>query len=588
MSMHSDPTAPVKGAYSDGRAPVSTPVSVTLGNDGLVIEAEGWMQPRVWGYHELTTTAPLKARAGDCLLHCGRFEGATLFLEAPLIGGRLAAKAPQLSAFRMRFDGMKPGLATLAGVVTVVAALALSGFSPAQTAAKSIPDPARAAIGRNAVMSLARSHKECETPASRAALQRLTTRLATAARKDPLTVQVRVLNWGLVNAFAMPGGQLVLTRGLLQQASSPDEVAGVLAHEIGHALELHPETGLVRTAGFGALAQLMFAGSAGTMTNIGVFLTEVQYTRVNEQEADAHAVRILKAAGISPKGLSDFFKRIDDPDAERSVFNSAVVRTHPLTKERIAFVDAQPRYPSTPALSAEDWEALRSACGAAPADPRREDERIVGEASRALAQKPDDVTQLQRRARAFGRLDRHALALQDWDRLIVLRPKDSQGHVGRGNSLDALKRYEEAVTAYDRALELSPRNGVILNRRALAKRALKRFDEALRDFDQLLEDSPNFTAGHYNRGLVLLDVKRPDDAMRAFTATIGLDKDYTAAYTHRGILHMDAGRNDAAIAEFRLALAAQGKQSSATWGRREALAGLRKLGVVDPPREKQP
>ena len=500
-----------------------------------------------------------------------------------MIGGRLAAKAPQLSALRMRLAGMKPGLVLVAAMAALVTAVSLSGFSPAQTAAKAIPEPARSAMGQNAVQSLIRAHKECETPASRAALQRLTTRLAKAARKDPLSVQVRVLNWGLVNAFAMPGGQIVLTRGLLQQAGSADEVAGVLAHEMGHALELHPETGLVRTAGLGTLAQLLFAGSAGTVTNIGVFVTEVQYTRLNEHEADAHAVRILRAAGISAKGFADFFKRLDDPDAERSIFNSAVVRTHPLTKERIAFVESQPRYASTPALSAEDWEALRTACGPAPADPRREDEKVVADASRLLAQNPNDVTQLQRRARALTRLGRHSIALQDWDRVIVLRPRDSQAFMGRAGSLEALSRHEEALAAFDKALEFSPGNAVIQNRRALAKRSLKRFDDALVDFDRLIEASPNFTAAHYNRGLVLVDLKRTDDAMRAFTRAITLDKDYTAAYTHRGILHMDAGRKDAAIVEFRAALATQGTQASAGWGKREAQKSLAKLGASEKP-----
>jgi len=583
MSMHSDPTAPVRGVYGDGRAPISTPVAVTLGHEGLVIEAEGWPKPRTWSYADLATSAPLKSKAGDCLLRNIRHDGQTLYLEAPMIGGRVAAKAPQLSALRTRLHGLKPGLAALAIVAALVGGITVSGFSPAQTVAQALPESARDSMGRNVVQQLAGRYRVCETPASRAALQRLTTRLAKGARKDPLKVQVRIVDWGLVNAFAVPGGHILLTRGLLTQAGSADEVAGVLAHELGHALELHPESGLVRSAGLGAAVQLMFAGSAGTMTNIGLVLTEIQYTRVAEHEADAHAVRILRSAGISPKGLSDFFTRLDAPEAERSIFNSAVVRTHPLTKERVAFINAQPSYPATPALSNEDWQALRSACGAAPVNPRLEDERAVAEATRNLETKPQDVTQLQRRARAYGRLDRHALALADWDRVIALRPKDSQGYMGRGASLDGLDRAADAILAYDKALELSPNNAVVLNRRALSKRTLKRYDEALRDFEALSEVSPNFAAGHYNRGLVLMDLKRPDDALRAFSSALGVDKAYTAAYTHRGIIHMDAGRRDAAIADFRLALAAQGKQESARWGMREARANLAKLGASEKP-----
>ena len=58
-----------------------------------------------------------------------------------------------------------------------------------------------------------------------------------------------MIDWALVNAFATPGGQIIMTRGLVQKAGSPDEVAGVLAHEIGHTIELHPEAGLVQGHG---------------------------------------------------------------------------------------------------------------------------------------------------------------------------------------------------------------------------------------------------------------------------------------------------------------------------------------------------
>ena len=134
--------------------------------------------------------------------------------------------------------------------------------------------------------SVASNRKVCETTDSRAALQRLTQRLTAAASNRPMPVRVVLLDWGLVNAFAAPGGQLILTRGLVQKAGSPDEVAGVLAHELGHALELHPEAGLVRGLGLAAGAQLIFAGSSGTISNIGVILTQLRYTRIAEREAD--------------------------------------------------------------------------------------------------------------------------------------------------------------------------------------------------------------------------------------------------------------------------------------------------------------
>ena len=139
---------------------------------------------------------------------------------------------------------------------------------------------------------------------------------------------------------------------------------------------------------------LVFAGS-NTTANIGLLLTQVQYTRAAEREADAHAVRILKNAGISPKGFGDFFERIDpflrmskeakkkrDDERKRDedivAFGKklerglAIVSTHPVTEDRLKMVRSQPDYPATPALSDAAWRALREMCGPDVRTPRRD------------------------------------------------------------------------------------------------------------------------------------------------------------------------------------------------------------------------
>src|SRR6185436_4880867 len=225
------------------------------------------------------------------------------------------------------------------------------------------------------------------------------------------------------------GGQIILTRGLVQRAGASDEVAGVLAHELGHTLELHPEAGIIRVVGLSAALQLALAGSQGTISNIGLILTQLRYTRIAEREADAHALRMLKGAGISAKGFGDFFERLESNKPGEEAGKSAselemILRTHPPTAERIAVVRAQPAYPATPALSADDWRALREACGpptvrpAPPASrtppgpiasraptnptptppivvkPDTEAEREIAETTKALQTNPNDVATL--------------------------------------------------------------------------------------------------------------------------------------------------------------------------------------------------
>jgi beta-barrel assembly-enhancing protease len=586
MSMPSEERA-FAGTYADGHSAGARRVEVRCGSDGLMMGGPGLLRPRAWAYADLRTSAPLRADDRDVLLSLQGAGTETVFVADPAFAPALLARAPQLSAARQRLGALRPGLIAAALAAVVIATPIMLGLHPAQAVARIMPQPTREALGRNVIASMAGKYKTCQTPASRAALDRLTQRLAGAASNPPPQVRVTVLDWPLVNAFAVPGGQIILTRGLIQAAGSADEVAGVLSHEMGHALELHPETSLVRALGLSAATQLVFAGSAGTMTNMGLVLTQITYTRIAEREADAHAVRILKGAGISSKGLADFFTRIDRPRDKSgsggSILDSEVLRTHPLTAERITFVRSQPSYAAAPALSTDEWRALREACGASPLPvppppAGAEADREIADATKTLEANPGDVAALQQRARAYTRLAKHDLALADWVKVTELKPGDANAHVSRGAALDSLRRYEEALGAYETAIRLMPTHAGARNRHALSNRSLKRFDAALADLDELISQSPKYVAAHYNRALVHLDLKHSEDALRDFSSAIVIDKDYTAAYTQRGLIHEKAGRRQDAVADFKSALATNSKYESTAWAQKTARERLSVLG----------
>ena len=626
MSMPSDPTL-YDAKLSDGRTAAAIPVKARLGEAGLEIFAPGERRAAlVWPYADLRSNVPLKASAPDVVVSQQPNGSQTLFVAGePFVQG-LLARSKGLSATHQRLLALRPGLAVLALVVAIAATVRLLGLQPAQTVAKMLPQQTREAMGRSVVAQLTGHAKRCETPAGRAALDRLTQRLVNAASDNPAPVRVVMVDWALVNAFAAPGGQIIMTRGLVDKAATPDEVAGVLGHEIGHTLELHPEAGLVRAMGLSAAAQLIFAGTTGTATNIGLLLTQMRYTRIAEREADAHAVRILKNAGIAVKGFGDFFERLepkpatpppDKNDATRKtsfgtrIFTSEILRTHPLTQERLALARAQPAYPATPALDDQDWRALREMCGApvilapprpapkpgpttatpappaptpAPtpastAKPGEDPDAEIARATEALRANPNDAQWLQRRARAYTKKGQHAEALADYTRASELRSYDSNLQVARGASHFSLKQYELALVAYDEALRLDAANVNARNGHGNANRALKRHQEAIADFDEALRIRPNFVFAHYNRGLTNVDLHRPEDAKRDFTSAIGIDKDYAGAYAQRGLLYERLGIRDHAIADFRAAHAAPvGKYDSGPWAHRISRDRLRGLG----------
>jgi Zn-dependent protease with chaperone function len=140
-----------------------------------------------------------------------------------------------------------------------------------------------------------------------------------------------------VNAFMLPGGILVMNEGLLQQATSPDEVAGVLAHELGHLELRHNLRALSGSAsmllGLGTLS-LVAGPDAALWVSRGANLAWVSHSRREELDADERAFEYLTHAGISPEGLIRFFERLSSSQRSGLIPMLNLFSTHPLAKER--------------------------------------------------------------------------------------------------------------------------------------------------------------------------------------------------------------------------------------------------------------
>ncbi len=199
------------------------------------------------------------------------------------------------------------------------------------------------------------------------ALDRLQRRLqGGVALPYPLTVHV--LDHEMVNAFALPGGRIVLFRGLLEAAESADEVAAVLAHEIGHVVNRDPARGALRSAGsIGVLGLILgdFAGGAAVLFLVER-LIDATYSQEAEAGADAFAHDLLLSEGVSPAALEQFFDRLrrEYGDQEGIV---AHFLAHPRLGNRIAAArEAADRMtgPIRPSLGEADWQDLRHICNA--------------------------------------------------------------------------------------------------------------------------------------------------------------------------------------------------------------------------------
>lgn len=372
-----------RGRLTDGSSARSQMVSLRLGR-ALEITVDSAGEPMLWAFHRLQSAVPLGRSSKDVLLSSLDHAGETLFVNDPDFVGQLLRQADQLSTSASRWNYAKPGLAVALAGGLIAGIVYGFNLSPLKWTASMIPSSVRAAIGEQALQSFTSGSGECTKESGKAALEAMATRLTSSIDGLP-AFNIRVVDDDMVNAFAVPGERVVLMRGLIDEAKSADEVAGVLAHEMGHGIELHPETGILRAVGIAAAAELVLSGSSSTLGNMGTMLLQLRYTRDAEREADDHALRILKAAGVSSKPLADFFDRIDKlglPDTdgsdqsqtsgsetgttpEPSAGSGSIVEifsTHPASPDRARLAREAASYPATPVLEEAQWKALREIC----------------------------------------------------------------------------------------------------------------------------------------------------------------------------------------------------------------------------------
>ena len=186
---------------------------------------------------------------------------------------------------------------------------------------------------------------------------------AGAQRPTTVPLTVRVIPEKTVNAFAAPGGQVVLFSGLIEKAESPEEVAGVMAHEIAHAIERHPMQSMLRAAGVFLLVGLLVGDTStlGTIASEGAkVLLVLSYSRDTEREADRIGMELLNKAGIRGDGLLDFFARLQGERGEEGRL-PVLFASHPMHAERVERLKLLATGTQA-ALSQKQWRALRDIC----------------------------------------------------------------------------------------------------------------------------------------------------------------------------------------------------------------------------------
>ncbi|MES1171653.1 MAG: M48 family metallopeptidase [Bacteroidota bacterium] len=353
-----DHAPPWRGQFADGQSAALHEVLLSLQDGALVgvrvddgVELFRWPTASIAADRSGSDRATLTSSAAAP-------EAALTIGSALLATGLVTAQRPSPRMTKRTI------LLCAAATVLAAGAIYLSLDPVARAVARRIPPSYEADLGRGLEALIARHY--CETPAERAILARLAVRLEGTPR------ELHIMDSDMVNAFTFPGGVVIVTKGLLSEAKSADEVAGVLAHELEHVHQRHVMIHFVRGSMLTALWQATVGDYAGLFVidpKTAFDIASLRFSRADEGEADRGAVARLSRAGISPAGLRDFFQRLRGKTDAIPTWLS----NHPATTERIeAIAPGAPASSKTPALAPADWEALRRACGGG-ADPDTKD-----------------------------------------------------------------------------------------------------------------------------------------------------------------------------------------------------------------------
>jgi predicted Zn-dependent protease len=359
-----------EGYYLDGQTAARQRVSIRLMRLGLHVTTERgdtlW-----WPYEEIRQTQGFYSGEQVRIERGGEFPEALLVSDNEFLT-QLQKIAPELATqfhdpARRRTRARLALLAALASI-GILAILYLWGIPAlAGFVASLVPVSWEERLGHAVVEHLAPPAMRCTDTTRTPVINKIVTVLTAPSPTSPYTIRLILVNDSSINAFAAPGGYIVLLRGLLEKTQTPEELAGVLAHELQHILNRHSTRALIQHVSIGLLLAAITGDTSGAAAyglESARILGILRYSRQNEEEADAAGMQMLLEAGIDPKGMIAFLELLKTRTSKTPSILK-YLSTHPGTEDRIEKLKSlagQSQHRSVKLLADYDWSKIKNIC----------------------------------------------------------------------------------------------------------------------------------------------------------------------------------------------------------------------------------
>jgi predicted Zn-dependent protease len=363
-------------------------------------------------------------------------------------------------------------------------------------------------------------------------VERLGKKIVAALGSQPFSYHFAVVRDPRINAFAVPGGYVYIHIGLLAAASTDDEVAGVLAHEIAHvnAHHLVRQQEATQLLNYATLLGLLLSvvhpavGAGAATINSAV---QLQYRREFEQEADYLGATYMRQAGYDPGGMLDFFKKMLDEQRLAPAAPPPYLLSHPLTDTRLTNLEAvlhrhqweQRSRPPTSFELARVQLLVRIQTGA-PAN-------LVESYWKQAAARPDDGRARYLLGLAYFETGAYDAAREAFEK--VPRSGDADPSRELGRTWLRLNQPEKARELLRRAAEVNPDDPLAHHELARAYEALNDSDGATREYERELQLAPGLEEAHYNLGMLAGRAGRLGEGFYHLAVALKLRGDYDKA-----------------------------------------------------------
>lgn len=352
--------------YADGRAAIFSDVEIELAAENLIIRRGD--QTITWAYADL---ARADDKNGRIVLRQRKPDTGERLMFGAENADQLRAVAPHLS--KARAQGVE-GRGTIGALIALswsLAAVFLIAIPyAADPMARALPGQYRDQISDISWSQVDAFTAQCDdADEATQILNDLAYRIMEASnvpeRED---IWITIADASFPNAFALPDNSIIVTDDLIRMADSPDELTGVLAHEIAHIEHNHIMKNVVRQISAGIFFDVVFggAGAGQAIAIASVNLAGLRFSRGDESDADSRGMDYLDAAGISTAGIARMFDRFQAYEEEAGAGDiPSMLSSHPASRERAVAAQARAREGLSPSLNQRDWRIVQQVCGGA-------------------------------------------------------------------------------------------------------------------------------------------------------------------------------------------------------------------------------